>query len=155
PSAALSKHEQIAARLAHALRGLELRPVLEHGGPKGRGPVGFERIEQRPDRRRAVGHQLPNVLERIPFEPPDPLLELELERVAKQLLQSLLAAPVVGGGPGGLFAGEGCVDSMWPLIWAPDRQAKAAATDACHLSGGELLIGCEDQAEARTDDVEG
>src|SRR6185369_6393548 len=81
--------------------------------------------------------------------------ELELERVAEELLQPLLTAPVVGGGPGGLFAGEGCVDGVRPLIGAPDRQPEAAATDARHLLGGELLIGREDQAEARTDDVEG
>ena len=44
---------------------------------------------------------------------------------------------------------------MRPLIRAPDCQAEATATDARHLLGGELLIGREDEAEARTDDVEG
>src|SRR6185437_4223739 len=52
-------------------------------------------------------------------------------------------------------AGEGCVDRMRPVIRAPHRQAEATATDARHLLGGELLIGREDEAEARTDDVEG
>src|SRR5207244_10744533 len=110
---------------------------------------------QAPGRRRRVLTPAPDVLGRIPLEPPDPLLKLELECVAEQFSEPLLTAPVVGGRTGGLFAGESCVNRMRSLIRAPHRQAEAAAADARRLRGHGLLVGGEDETEARADDVEG